>query len=257
MNNHKKKNSRWNRKSKYLLLFSVLALAVVAVGMILFYENTPGARIKKYDGFSPFDKKELNQGIDLESGELSVVAVGTYSGGYMEDGTDEQIENAAALILQNDSDQMLQIAEIEIRINDEDTALFRITNLPSDGMVLALDMNRLTCESDSKAEKLSEAVRFFDDVPMNEEIFETEGTEGRLTLKNLSNDTYEKVYVYYKTEIEKDLYLGGITYRIPFEEIEGRTQVETDAGHYSPDKSKIVEVQIIEEKESYIKEEKQ
>lgn len=246
----KRKKSRPGRKGRYLILFAAAAVIVIIVCIAVFVQSMPGSKIKKFEGFTPFDKNELNQNIQLDDKGLSVVAVGTYSGEYMEDGTDEKVENVAALILQNNSEQMLQITEIEVSINEEDTALFRITNLPAEGMVLALDMNRLTCDPDSTAEKTSEAVRFFDKVPMNEELFETEGTEGRLTLKNLSEDTYEKVYVYYKTEIDKGLYLGGITYRIPFEEIEGRTQIETDAGHYSPDKSEIVEVQIIEEQEN-------
>ena len=246
----KKTEKNWRAmKGKYLLIFAVAAVIVAAVCISFFTGNTTESKIKKFEGFIPFDEKNLDQNIDLDNEDLSVVAVGTYTGEYVEDGTDDEVENVAALILENKSEKMLQITEIEVNINEEDTALFRITNLPADGMVMALDMNRLKCEPDSTAEKLSEAEHFFDKVPMNEDLFETEGSEGRLTLKNLSEDTYDKVYVYYKTEISDGLYLGGITYRVPFEEIEGKTQIDTDAGHYSPDKSKIVEVQIIEEKE--------
>lgn len=246
----KKRRSLYMTSPKVLWACAAVAVLVaVALIIAIIVGNLPGSRIRKYEGFTPFDKKQLSQDMVLDNDGLSIIAVGTYSGEYVEDGTDEELENVGALILQNISDKMLQIAEIEISINGEDTALFRITNLPSEGMVLALDMNRLTCQAESTAEKSSEAVRFFDEVPMNEELFEAEGTEGRLTLKNLSEDTYDKVYVYYKTEIDDGLYLGGITYRIPFEEIEGKTQIETDAGHYSPNKSEIVEVQIIEEEE--------
>lgn len=236
-------------KNKGILALIIAVIVVLILCLVLIIGNLTGSKIKKYEGFVPFDKKNLNQNIELENKGLSVVAVGTYSGEYMEDGNDDEIENVAALILQNESEQMLQIAEIELNINGEDRGLFRITNLPANGMVMALDMNRLVCGTDGTAEKESEAVRFFEEVPMNEDLFETEGTEGRVTLKNLSEDTYDKVYVYYKTEIDDGLFLGGITYRIPFEEIEGRTQIETDAAHYSPNKSKIVEVQIIDEEQ--------
>lgn len=246
MNKNRKKKKLYIWKDKRLLVIAAVAVLGIITGIVLFWKIS-GSVINKFDGFLPFDDDKLNQNIVLENEDLSVIAVGTYSGQYMEDGTDEETENTAALILQNNSEEMLQIAEIELQINGEDAALFRITNLPADGTVLALEMNRLTCDEKSTAEKTSEAVRFFDEEPVNEDLFETEGTDGRLTLKNLSEDTYEKVYVYYKTEIDDGLYLGGITYRVPFEEIEGKTQIETDAGHYSPSKSKIVEVQILEE----------
>lgn len=222
-------------------------LLIVVIAAIILFCSSDVFQIRKFKGFTPFDDKNLNQNLVLDEENLKITAIGKYTGTYMEDGSDDQIENVAAMIVKNESDKALQIAEVEISINNEETALFRITNLPAGGTVMALDLNRLICSDKGTVSKASEAVRFFEKVPMAEEKLEVSGEDNRVTLKNLSEDTYPMVYVYYKTRIEKDLYLGGITYRIPFEEIEGKTQIDTDAAHYSPEKSEIVEIQILNE----------
>lgn len=219
-------------------------------------EKTP---VTEVEGFCLLDEDEPCQGLTLRDERLTVEAIGTYDGAYMEDGTDEQVERVAAVLIKNESEHMLQIAELKLVFDSGDEAVFLLTNIPAGRTVLALDMNRLQCDKERKATEITGMMNFFDETPMETERLDAEGTEGRLTLKNRSDEAYPLVYVYYKTMADNGVYLGGITYRVPFEQIPGKTQIETDAAHYSPDKSEIVEIQILGEEtinhENKVKEE--
>ena len=205
-------------------------------------------KIEEIPGFSLLQQENPNMDITLKDKSLMIEAVGTYSGKYMEDGSDSEIEKVPAVLVRNCSKQMLQIAEIELQIEQEKKAVFRLTDIPAGKAVLVLDLNKNICTEGSKVKYLSEAESYFDENFRPADGLEAEGTDGRLTLKNKTEQTCPYVYVYYKTKYTDDIYLGGITYRVPYEEIPAMTQVEADAGHYHPDKSEITNIQIIENK---------
>lgn len=238
------------KKKKYILLgaAAVVVLILIVAGILLL-GNRPSSidnAVDELEGFSLFDEENPNQGITLEEEGLTLDRIGTYTGAYVEDGSDEPISNVAAALFTNHSEQMLQIAEVEVELDGNQTAVFRITNVPAGKSVFAMAQDKVTCSKSTKAVYVSDVARFFEEVSLEEDRFDTEGVDGRLTLKNKTEETWSCVYVYYKTQLNKDVYLGGITYRVPFEEIPGETQIETDAGHYSPDTSEIVEVQILD-----------
>lgn len=248
----KKRKRRSPGSGKIIILGALGAVIVLAIVLVVVFgtEDSPEEDVKEImnlEDFRPLDEENPAQGIVLNDERLLLEAVGMYTGAYVEDGSDTNITDVAAIVVKNTSEDMLQIAEIELALNDSRTAEFRLTNLPAGGTALVLDMNKLTVTEGIQVTESSQASRFFDGGAAESDKLETEGVEGRLTLKNESEETYSMVYVYYKTKIDKDIYLGGITYRVPFEGIPGKTQIETDAGHYSPDKSEIVGVQILDE----------
>ena len=54
------------------------------------------------------------------------------------------------------------------------------------------------------------------------------------------------MYVYYKYVQLGGAYLGGITYRTPFENVPANGEVEAIAAHFNPESSQIMAVQILE-----------
>ena len=66
-------------------------------------------------------------GISLSDQNLKVESIGGYAGPFLEDGSDEPMANVAAILLTNQSEQMLQIAEIDFQVNETETAHFKVT----------------------------------------------------------------------------------------------------------------------------------
>lgn len=89
---------------------------------------------------------------------------------------------------------------------------------------------------------------YVDTPSLEEERFDLDTTQaGKLTLKNRTDEAYGKVYVYYKYVQVGGIYLGGITYRVPFENLPAGGTAESPAGHFHPKNSRIMAVVVMAE----------
>lgn len=191
------------------------------------------------------DKK--SEKVELSDSNLIIEKVGSYTGNYLEDGSDEPIEKVAAIIISNTSDKMLQVGDITFKVSDKENATFRVTNLLPHTSALVLESNKRKY-SDKDDYSYGTVVNAYLDAPdLLEDKFEVIKENGNLKLKNKTDKTYKKVYVYYKYVQSGGAFMGGITYRVPFENIEGKKTVTSVANHFSANTSVIVDVQIAEE----------
>lgn len=186
-------------------------------------------------------------GISLSDQNLKVESIGGYAGSFLEDGSDEPMANVAAMLLTNQSEQMLQIAEIDFQVNETETAHFKVTDLPAGTSVLVLESNRREFREEDNYSYGDAATGYMEQPSLEEDKFEVMGKEGKIILKNKTQKTYQKVYIYYKYVQLGGAYLGGITYRTPFENVAGGAEVEAVAVHFNPESSKIMAVQVLEE----------
>lgn len=184
--------------------------------------------------------------ITLSDARLQAEGVGIYTGNFLEDGSDEPTENVAALLVKNDSDQMLQVGEITFQVNDSETATFFVTNLPAGASALVLEQNKRPYSEEDSYTYGNAVTGFMDTPSLEEDKFEIVKEDGKLTLKNKTGESYEKVYVYYKYKQLNGTYMGGITYRTPFENVAAGGEAEAIAGHFKVEGSEIVDVQIME-----------
>ena len=191
------------------------------------------------------DKK--SEKVELSDSNLIIEKVGSYTGNYLEDGSDEPIEKVAAIIISNTSDKMLQVGDITFKVNDKENATFRVTNLLPHTSALVLESNKRKYSDKDDYSYGTVVNAYLDDPDLLEDKFEVIKENGNLKLKNKTDKTYKKVYVYYKYVQSGGAFMGGITYRVPFENIGGKKTVTSVANHFSANTSVIVDVQIAEE----------
>lgn len=185
--------------------------------------------------------------VTLSDPNLTVEAIGSYSGNFLEDGSDEPTANVAAMLITNNSDQMLQIAEITFQVNKKDTAVFKVTDLPAGTSTLVLEANKREYSEEDSYTYGETAAGYMEQPSLEEDKFELVTEDGKITLKNKTDQAYDKVYVYYKYVQIGGAYLGGITYRTPFENVPAGGEAEAVASHFNPESSKIMAVQIQQE----------
>ncbi len=185
--------------------------------------------------------------ITLSDPNLTVEAIGRYSGNFLEDGSDEPTANVTAMLITNNSDQMLQIAEITFQVNDTETASFKVTDLPAGTSTLVLEANKREYSEEDSYTYGETATGYMEQPSLEEDKFDLVTENGKITLKNKTDQSYDKVYVYYKYVQLGGAYLGGITYRTPFENVPANGEVESIAAHFNPESSKIMAVQIQQE----------
>lgn len=207
-----------------------------------------GYSAKVGDSDKKDDSKETEKAeqIVLSDSNLTVESIGAYSGSFIEDGSDEAIKNVTAMLITNNSDQMLQVALIDFQVNSNETASFKVTNLPAGTSTLVLESNKREFSDKDTYTYGNAATGYMDQPTLEEDKVELKTENGKITLKNKTDKELKRVYVYYKYMQIGGAYFGGITYRTPFENVGAGKEAEAVAAHFNPDSSQIMGVQILE-----------
>lgn len=165
-------------------------------------------------------------------GGLVCMEYSRYTGSFPEDGSGRQVENVAAILVHNSSDQFLDYAMVKAQVGDQ-TGTFYVTGLPPGGTAWVLEKDGLTLTPDEtfRAESCEDyfyrenAVIRTDDLSVS--------AEGNvLTVTNESDKTLKNVCVYYKTVHEDGNYFGGITYLLSFDTMEPGQTLTKQSSHY-------------------------
>lgn len=163
----------------------------------------------------PTEDKPLMLGDDLY-----IVRMGNYSGRYVEDGSDVQLDSFCAVVVENRGTRTVQLAKFQVKMGTQ-TYQFSLTTLPPGTRAIVQELNRLSF-TDSDASPLASVetlVFFYAEPSLHEDVFSISGAENGIELYNRSDDDISgPIYVYYKTRNEEG-FVGGITYRVTFPEV--------------------------------------
>lgn len=187
------------------------------------------------------DTQDGNATAELEKQGLRVERISTFTGRFMEDGSDRPVENVAALLVTNLTERYLDIAEITYDV-DGKTASFVVTGLPAKASVWVLERSAMTItkENSLRYSNCTTSYRDSADVKVDELTIKLEGNTLQAT--NNTDQTLYNVFVYYKNTHTDGNYLGGIAYAVHFDTIEPGKTAEKLAGHYAEGITRIVRI---------------
>lgn len=194
-----------------LLIASVLYLLLTRVGTA---SDIPNDAVLQAS-----DKNTAEDNVILDR-RLRVERIGSYSGLYVEDGTDETVTDILMMEVTNVSEENIQYAEIELPVGEE-TAMFSLSTLPAGATVILLEQNRMPY-SDSEDYRNSAAECTLlavhqEALNLHEDKLQIQLLEGAVNITNISGNDIEDTIVLYYKNISGDQYYGGITYRIKLE----------------------------------------
>lgn len=191
--------------------------------------------------------KVLIQKSETASGEIDAeetIVCGQYSffsGQYVEDGRDELVENVAAILVTNTSDQFLELCTLQYDI-DGTEAIFVVTGLPAGRSAWVMEKHRLTIGKNASFTYQGCATAYKENVAASTDKISLFADGNMMKAKNNTDKTLDGVYVYYKTLHSDGNYFGGITYLVDFGSIEPGESVEKLAGHYVEGSTEIVRI---------------
>jgi hypothetical protein len=183
---------------------------------------------------------------DLGHG-LVITDMGSYTGPFMEDGSDARVSNVLMIVVSNCSSELLQYAQISLS-GPDGTATFTVTTLPPGASVLLLEKNRMQDSSDLEfTSAAAEHVVFFqDDQTIHTDWFSFEANDGGITVTNVSGSAITgDIEIYYKRLVDGQLY-GGITYMARLSDglgVDETRQIATV--HFSAAESVIMFVRVV------------
>ena len=172
------------------------------------------------------------------AGSLNCLEISRFTGGFVEDGSDTQVRDVAAILVVNNTGNFLDLATVTYKVGDR-TATFKVTGLPNGKRAWVMESNRLTL-GDGDEMVLEDCQETYHPNPVLSTDVLAVSRQGRsLTLTNTSGKKLSNVAVYYKNTLEDGTYLGGISYLISFGDLEPGASVTRSADHFG-DNSEIV-----------------
>lgn len=190
---------------------------------------------------------ELESGVTSEfqpiytSAGIIIQEVKSYAGKYLEDGSDEIVSNVMALLVKNDTEESIQLADLSVADKAGNTYEFRITTLLPGQEMLVLENNRAIYDATVELDSVDiTSLALFSETPsLHEDIFEIQGTDNLITIKNISEETISAARICYKN-ISSDIYIGGITYTVSIPQLLPGETLNMPTRHFTEDASEVV-----------------
>lgn len=208
-----KRRKRRKRKTKKLLLTVIAALVVSGIIIAVFVCKKDAA-----------DNKEKDSGIkvvtDEEAGldagySIEVTEIGSYSGPYMEDASDQDVADVMMIRVRNTGEEPIQYAEVTIFSEGEEAGLFKFSSLMPEETMLVLEADKqIYDKEEGYSQAVASNVALFQNEPsMYADMFEIQSLDGGFNITNISSQDIEGEIVIYFKDCERDVLMGGITYR--------------------------------------------
>ncbi len=151
--------------------------------------------------------------IELHDG-LKIGDVGSYTGLFFEDGTDEPVSGVMMILVTNESDRTLQYAQITLTNDKGEQAQFDLSTVPPGASVVVLEKNRMPFAEGFGNAKTDNVVFFQEEPTLHEDKLQFQSHQGALNITNISGeDITGDIQIFYKNSAA-DVYYGGITYTV-------------------------------------------
>lgn len=218
-------------KNRFLCVFMILALIFALAGC-------DGAKKESDDTAKVTEDDTVIVGSGATSADLYCLEFNTFSGVFLEDGKNQEVENVAAILVENRSKAFLDRATITYKYGDKD-AVFLLTGLPAGEKCWVMEQNKLVVDGKHSFEFETCVTAFKEDAVLSTDELLKTTEDNVITLKNISDKKLSNVCVYYKNTLDDGNYFGGITYMMKFGDLEPGDSATKESAHFS-DTSKVV-----------------
>lgn len=245
---YKGKSKRTSNRDTWIVLGFMLVVLLI-IGALIFYFVSPDKELPEVETVGaemPYDVPGFTILKNAPYGEVNdtfkVLCMGTYSGAFVEDGTDEQVTDVLSIVVTNTGDCLMEYGLITVNCG-ETTATFEFTGLPAAESVLVMEKNRTTYDDSMKLSDLT-CVQYAEPSVLVMDFgneFAVYSSDGFINIENISGRNFQSdVSLFYKNS-DFGLFIGGITYRARFSGgiMAGETK-QCMQQHYSAEKSVIM-----------------
>ena len=166
--------------------------------------------------------------------DLYSLEICSYSGQFMEDNSFEEVENVAAMRLENRSSEFLDLATIIYDLGEGKEAVFEVKGLPAGETVLVLEKNRLPLTGNEFFSGYPEVSASFNKhaITSTNDI-SVSVKDGVLSVSNMTRKNLENVTLYYKLTETDGSFLGGVAYISSIGDLKPQETKEKDAPLFS------------------------
>lgn len=206
-------------------------------------DNTPDSTKEENDEQISGSSASQNKSPLILEGNIRICEIGKYIGSFVEDGSDEFVENVMMIVLENQGDQYIQLANVTVN----NQYMFEVTTLFPGEKIMVLEKNRTPyVENMSVTTTSIDDVALFREVPdLCEGVLKIDIKDGMVLVSNVSGKDFSGGKLFFKNKLS-DKYLGGITYFLSLPELAKGQEVKLSSAHFREDSSELLFVTYAE-----------
>lgn len=181
-----------------------------------------------------------------DSSGIEIERIDNYSGYYIEDGTEDEVGSVAAVTLKNNSDQAIEYGSIRLS-QGEKTLEFQVSLIPAGAQAVVMEANRSPYDADSGLTYEGSTVANIETMDMAQDsVSVTTGSDGGITVTNIGQSDIPELRIFYKNQLDDNVYMGGIAYNAKIEELKRGESRTIYPSHYDPEHGEIMMVRTYE-----------
>lgn len=245
------------KKGLMCLLWLAVGAALLAAAVLFFLFSTPEENTDQTVPTLPIEPSGLviEQNVQLEEvvpvsidlgNGMEITDIASYTGLYMEDGSDDIVTGVLMIAVTNHGDKTVQYARITMNYGQEQ-AIFELSTLLPGTSVVLLEQNRMAYREEAEhGFAAASNVAVFDEEPtMQSDRLQIQALDGAFNVTNISGEDIQgDIYIYYKNSAA-DVFYGGITYRAKIAGgLDAGQIAQVITNHYSLSGSRILFVTV-------------
>lgn len=193
------------------------------------------------------DKNNTSNGDKVSSNyntpdaSLTIQRINGYSGIFIEDGSDKEVKNVAAIQVKNTSKQVVEYAKIEL-YNGDKKLVFEVSTLPANSSAVVMEKSKTTFDSSKNVTYGKSTVAYTDKLEKSSDIKYKVLDNNGIEITNKSKKDIGCVRVFYKYKSEEGYYVGGITYVAKVNNLKAGTSETIYPSHFATDGGQVMMV---------------
>lgn len=202
-------------------------------------QNTGG--VSGDGSITDFDNtgETIKDNYEVNDADIKIQHINSYSGIFIEDGSDVEVDNVAAIQVKNTSKKALEFAQIQI-YNGDKKLVFDVSSLPANSSAIIMEKNKAPLDKSKSITYGGTTGGYTNKLEKDSTIKYQKVDNNGIKVTNKSNKNIPCVRIFYKYKSSEGYYIGGITYTAKINNLKAKESKTIYPSHFDSDGGEIM-----------------
>ena len=202
-------------------------------------QNTGG--VSGDGSITDFDNtgETIKDNYEVNDADIKIQHINSYSGIFIEDGSDVEVDNVAAIQVKNTSKKALEFAQIQI-YNGDKKLVFDVSSLPANSSAIIMEKNKAPLDKSKSITYGGTTGGYTNKLEKDATIKYQKVDNNGIKVTNKSNKNIPCVRIFYKYKSSEGYYIGGITYTAKINNLKAKESQTIYPSHFDLDGGEIM-----------------
>lgn len=191
--------------------------------------------------------KKVSSNFKVDDAAITIQRINAYSGIFIEDGSDKEVKNVAAIEVKNTSNKPLEFAQIQL-YNGSKKLVFDVSTLPANSSAVVMEKNKASFNSSKGVTYGGTTAGYVNSLEKASSIKCKKVKNNGIEVTNTSSKNIPCVRVFYKYKSSEGYYVGGITYTAKVKDLKAGASQTIYPSHFASDGGEIMMVKAYNSK---------